>query len=507
MGRRHGRGFPARPIISRSRGVSGGEAIDDTRIAAFNPWWVRRDWMDVDPHLRRLRDQPVRLPARLVEELDLTTPGVHTIRGPRQVGKSTDLKLLAERALRDGRDPRRVIYLALDLLEDQPVAAVAREIEHAKALAAGQDGALLLLDEVTAVRSWQVAVKDLWDRGVIDRDVVVCTGSSAVDLAQGTAERLPGRRGAGRDHLVLPQSFAAFATSLIQGLPPSPGLRLGQLLDENGRRAIEEIRVYGPQLRDALERYVRFGGLPAAVAEAAAGGDTPPDDLQRVLWDSLVREILRKGASEPAARALLERVFRSLGSRTSWNHMAQEMDVPLGRRGSAPPDHRTVRDYVEFLAIGYFVLIVYFWRRDSDSGSVSRQKKIYFGDPLLHTITHDLCCPGLPLDMPALVENVIGLALYRRYEPEARQIEGFLYPEDVHVWETSKGNEVDFVCGPRDGIEAAEVKYQNRIDRRDLSGLRRAFPSRPVVIATKDEIDLGDGYALVPAHLLLWALG
>jgi hypothetical protein len=27
------------------------------------------------------------------------------------------------------------------------------------------------------------------------------------------------------------------------------------------------------------------------------------------------------------------------------------------------------------------------------------------------------------------------------------------------------------------------------------------------VMATKDELDLGEDYALVPAHLLLWAIG
>jgi hypothetical protein len=76
---------------------------------------------------------------------------------------------------------------------------------------------------------------------------------------------------------------------------------------------------------------------------------------------------------------------------------------------------------------------------------------------------------------------------------------GFLYRIGSH---TSLGE-----TGARPGVEAAEVKYRNRIDRRDLSGLRRAFRDRPVVMATKDELDLGEDYALVPAHLLLWAIG
>lgn len=46
---------------------------------------------------------------------------------------------------------------------------------------------------------------------------------------------------------------------------------------------------------------------------------------------------------ETAVRALLERVVRSLGSKTNWSALAREMDVPLGGR-KTPPDHRSVRD-------------------------------------------------------------------------------------------------------------------------------------------------------------------
>ncbi len=60
---------------------------------------------------------------------------MHILRGPRQVGKSTDLKLLAERAL--GDTPRQVVYLALDLLEGQPAAELARTVERACELAGG----------------------------------------------------------------------------------------------------------------------------------------------------------------------------------------------------------------------------------------------------------------------------------------------------------------------------------------------------------------------------------
>ena len=122
-----------------------------------------------------------------------------------------------------------------------------------------------------------------------------------------------------------------------------------------------EARIHGPALEDALERYMHFGGLPAAVAEAAAGLRSPSEALRRVLYDSLIREVQRRGAGVPATHALLERVIRSLGSKTDWSRMAREMDVPLSRR-RGPTSHQTLRDYIELLADGYFLFIVYFWR-------------------------------------------------------------------------------------------------------------------------------------------------
>lgn len=480
-------------------------ALSDEQIVAQNPWWSELGWTDSDRQLARLARQPVRLPTEIVGAIDLTTPGVHVLRGPRQVGKTTDLKLLVQRSLEEGRDPRSVVYLTLDLIEDQPHAQLARTVTRAKALAHHSGPSVVLLDEVTGVPRWQTAVKALWDDGTIDRDVVVCTGSSAVDLQRGAAERLPGRRGAGRDHLVLPQTFAAFARAIDADIPASPRLTIAELLTPDGEAVLLDSRVHGPELSDALALYLKFGGLPAAVAEAASGALDPSEDVKRVLYDSLVKEVQRRGASVPAAHALLERVLRSLGSHTDWSKMAREMDVPLGS-GRGPVSHHTLRDYIELLAGGYLLFILYFWRAGSHTNSLSNEKKVFFADPLLHTISLDHA-PGLTFNVPALVENVIGLALYRRYESPERLIESFVSPERLHAWRTTRAGEIDFVAGPRNALDVVEVKYRNHIDLRGASGVAKAHPGRAAVIATRNELRFTEDYALVPAYALLWALG
>jgi len=505
--------------------------FDDDQILAQNPWWTDPGWASRDRSLMLLERSPARLPTGLVETIDLLAAGVHVLRGPRQVGKTTDLKLLVERALDRGWDARSIIYLTLDLMEGGAHSDLAATIVRAKALAGrprtypgtatgpptgsgtgssagtspGPAPGLVLLDEVTGVARWQTAVKALVDDGTIADDVVVCTGSSAIDLQRGAAERLPGRRGAGRDHLVLGQTFASFARAVDASLPSSPGLDISGVWSAEGREALQEARLHGPALADALALYLRFGGLPAAVAQAATGAHEPSETVKRIMYDSLVKEIQRRGASIPAAHALLERVLRSLGSTTDWSRMAREMDVPLGRaRGG--PSQRTLRDYIEMLAGGYFLFIVYAWRASSPTNSLSNEKKVYFADPLLHTIASEQV-PGIRANVPALVENAVGLALYRRYEPPERLIESFVSPERLHFWRTRRAGELDFVAGPRNVLDAVEVKYRRNIDLRGASGAARANPGRPTVIATHDELRFTDAYALIPAHLLLWALG
>lgn len=466
------------------------------QIAAQNPWWSSPSWESRDIHLRELDARPRRIPAPLVETIDLTEPGIHTLRGPRQVGKSTDLKLIAQRALgRDGYDAHSVIYLAMDLIEGSPPTDMATSIVRAKRLARAGERSLLLLDEVTFVPSWRAAVKHLWDQGELRGDVVICTGSSAVDLRAG-AERMPGRRGAGRDHGVWPLTFGGFATALDSTLPPAPGLGVAELASEAGRELCLDAQIHLPALQDALDLYMRFGGLPASVAEAASGDREPSERTREVVYDSLLRELALRGASASVAHTLVERVVRSLGSKLSWTSLAQDLDT----------SHTTAREYVEHLARAYLVLPLYFWRRDSHSSDLSKDKKLYFGDPLLHRVALEHA-PGLAEDRAATVENAVALAVLQRYEPQEWLVEGFDAIERLHVWGTRSGGEVDFVCGPYGDLAALEVKHRERIDRRSIQGILKALPGRPLIVATKDTLEYRERFALVPSALVLWALG
>jgi predicted AAA+ superfamily ATPase len=226
-----------------------------------------------------------------------------------------------------------------------------------------------------------------------------------------------------------------------------------------------------------------------------------------VLWDSLVRELQRKGASVPATQALLARVANALGSETNWSDLAREMDVPLGRRAQAGrTSHHTLKSYIDLLAAGYFLFIAYFWKRGQDTNDLSRNKKLFFADPLLYAIALDRA-PGLTRNVPALVENAVGFALYRRYESAERLAETFVASERLHIWRTASGGEIDFVAGAAGQLDVAEVKYRNDPGLGAAAAAAKAHPGRPVVVATQHHLDFREAYARIPASLLLWALG
>ena len=480
-------------------------SLPDDVILDQNRWWRDPDWAARDPHLLNLPASPLLPSPAFVEEINLGDRSLHIVRGPRQVGKSTGLKQLAQRSIAAGVERDRVVYVSLDLLEGQPLAEAAATVRRAKDLAPGEGEKLVLLDEVTVIKNWQRFVKELWEQGHIRNDTVLCTGSSAIDLAEGSAEGLPGRRGAGIDYLVLPQSFAAFARALDPLIPQSPRLQLRDIFTKEGRGILTDARIHQPQLRDALDTYLVFGGLPAAVIEATRGAIEPSPATMRVLWDSISREVRRRGASEPSLQALLERAVRGLKSKTNWSTLAREMDAPLGGK-AIPPHHHTVKSYIEFLGFNYMLIVVYFWKAAMQTNDLARDKKLYFGDPLLHTIVTKRV-PGLPFDKPAAIENAVAIALYRAYEPFESQVEGSSSPERLHVWKTGTPREIDFFCGPRSHPELAEVKYQRGADLQDTLTMRNAFPRCPAVLVTIDRLEFANDHALVPAELLLWAVG
>ncbi len=72
----------------------------------------------LDPHLRQLGKLPLVYRSGLLTQLPRSIPGIYTVSGGRQVGKTTLLKQWMAQLLKENFEPERIAYLTGELIDD-----------------------------------------------------------------------------------------------------------------------------------------------------------------------------------------------------------------------------------------------------------------------------------------------------------------------------------------------------------------------------------------------------
>src|SRR5262245_7539360 len=98
-------------------------------------------------------------PQRHILSERLTEPRrlIQFVGGPRQVGKTTLVRQVLDRA----QVPFR--YVTADEPSGRDTTWIAAQWERARALLAGDGAAILVIDEVQKIAGWSETVKRLWD--------------------------------------------------------------------------------------------------------------------------------------------------------------------------------------------------------------------------------------------------------------------------------------------------------------------------------------------------------
>jgi len=119
--------------------------------------------------------------------LESPSPVMHALIGPRQVGKTTIARQLA--------DSLRIPAVMATADSPTPLDGAWIETQWRRAeILAGSTPVLLVLDEVQKVGGWSESIKLLWDSRNPARDIrVLLLGSSALLMQEGLTESLAGR--------------------------------------------------------------------------------------------------------------------------------------------------------------------------------------------------------------------------------------------------------------------------------------------------------------------------
>ncbi len=466
------------------------------QFARQNRWWADRTEIERDRHFVRLRTAKRAWAADLPFRFE--RDAVYTLRGPRQVGKSTVLKRQIEGLLASGWPARKILYLDVEL------AGLERAKDLVAALRAYLDGEqpstgppperlAIFLDEVTRIEHWAGALRGLIDNDELRGVTLVATGSHTRDLREG-GERLPGRRGGGSelDLELLPLSFREYVALVDPALVlPLPVRAL--LADELRTGARDRIMIR-PRLGALFERYLATGGFLTALNDEAEGGGVRPETFG-LYRDAIVGEFTRAGLREAYLREVINWLAGHLGQEFDYRGVAADTDI-----GSKD----TARNYLDQLVETYVGLVFY---RTPDlhapSPGFRGPKKIHPSDPLLWHLVRGwaandpdpwpsaLAALARSDDTGHLVESVVAVHLRRALG------------ERVFYWRPDDRREIDFVIQPQGGVVAlAEAKYQARVDDSDARTIVNAGGG---VLLTRDrEGDLGGGaaYAIPAAEAL-----
>ena len=213
---------------------------------------------------------------------------IQALNGPRQVGKTTLARQVADELARPSR------YISADLATLQDISWLQLQWDVARELAKSEGKALLIVDEIQKIPHWSDMVKLLWDQDTasgLDLSVLIL-GSSPWLMQKGLSESLAGR------FEVIPITHWAFQ---------------------------EMKEVFGW----SLEHYLYFGGYPGA---APLADKEDPSRWVNYINDSIIETTISRDIllmSQVNKPVLLRRLFQLgcnySGQILSYNKMLGEL--------------------------------------------------------------------------------------------------------------------------------------------------------------------------------------
>lgn len=410
-------------------------------LADQNIWWKGREKMDNDYDIARWMSKKHRWEPRILGEIGMEPYSLHIVLGPRQVGKTTAVKLLIRRLVAE-KDPRSVFYFNCEELADYKELSAALETYLEFREKSGIGGSFIFLDEITSPKEWYRSIKSLIDSGKFRNDVVVLTGSSSINL-RGQAELFPGRRGKGRDFVLLPLSFREFIRVFrpdIHGkIEPANDMSAKEIARKSAQAA-----VFTKELNALLEQYFARGGFPLSLdAEERT-------EAGRAYLSWIKTEVLKAGRSDAIAREIIKVLLEKMQTPVSWEDISKDIEI------KSP---KTVAAYVQLLRSIFSIILLYHIDLSSKSIKFGKNKKVYPIDPVLLDVFEDWCMFRLKNKESILAESLAAMHL-TRYSAQKRG--STLLDEGVFYW--MGDTEIDIILNDGGAHRGFEVKWTDKFD-------------------------------------------
>ena len=390
------------------------------------------------PNLNALKNQTFQFEMNFGLPVLPSEPGLIVVRGARQFGKSTWLEgQLLKAAQKNGAGT--TFYLNGDAIDTSKT--LYQELLLLTDLMNSKNENRIFIDEITSVKNWENAIKQLWDEGHTRNTLIVTTGSNAKDLIRGT-ELLPGRKGklARNNYIFIPISYNEFKKHIPKNMESNV----------------------------AIATYLISGGSPVAAASLLSSGCIEPYVFQLV-EDWILGAVSLAGKQRALALALFAKLYERGASPLSLTKIARET-------GAA--NNTVVLSYLEIF-IDILCLNRSFafdllesnilFRKESKFHFVNLLAAATFAKNRLHKASDFLSLPEA--DQGIWLEWLVAQELWRRKMKNGNSLESLI------PFAKYGDKEIDFISD----TTCYECK-RGQASAEEFEWFRRAFPQKELIV-------------------------
>jgi len=488
--------------------------FDISQISEYNPWWKDIDNILADVKLEELKSVEFQWEPNLKYYIKLDNDVIYTIRGPRQVGKTTLMKMIIEELLLKGRvTPENVFFCSCENISPSELRQILMTYLDWKPMNVN-GRRYIFLDEICAVENWSRELLHFSNKGDFKNCSILVTGSHSMDIKHST-ELMPGRRGGGPDEaldkILLPMKFSEFVPLLRPGLKDVL-FDIGLMKSEKKRQCIfdlfqgkiggelKSLLPFKKELDSLFEIYLITGGIPATINEYMKNNEISTG-LFNIYLRAIIGDLHRYNFKELFFKQIMREIYNTLSTPITWNSFTKKTDVRT---------HTTVQEYITAMEELFMANVTY--RCTIHDGRIhSYNKKIHILDPFIFHALHGWSNAKRAYYVN-VKENVLNL------EMKSKMVECVVYnhlnrlayglnPRDLYdpkdnicYYRNKKQKEIDFLLKYDDNYYPFEVKYQATINKTDFYTFR---PFGKGIIICKNGLDTYHNYVQIPISLFL----
>lgn len=327
--------------------------------------------------------------------------------GARQVGKTTLTKRITDQLVNDSAMKIKPLYFNFDDPDDVEIFA-GKGLEYLKKLIGKHN--LIIIDEGQRLTEAGLKVKLLVDYFQTEKQFIV-TGSSSLNILEGTSEPLTGRK---YTYSLMPISIA----EILQG--------------EGTQKS----------LNSRLEEFLIYGQYPEILQ--ASSFEEKRELLDELTDSNLYKDVFgdKQIGSTLVIRKLLQALALQIGSEVSYPKLANLLGI----------DRNTVENYIDKLIKAQIVYTLPAFNIRPRK-EISKGKKIYFVDlGVRNALISDFRSLDLRQDKGGLWENYIISEKIKFYNNKKQKVE-------FYFWRAYQSGEIDLIELKDSELKGFEIKF------------------------------------------------